>query len=410
MNDFEEHVRPIPIARPIPSTVHLVEDESPEPPVRRRRRRPDDSQQSHGWLHTIASGIEWLFGLVSLMIGLAILAAIPILQILSLGYLLECGGRIARTGSFRAGFIGIRPAARLGGMIFASWLLLLPVRFVADLAHSAAIIDPGGTIAQRWRIGLAFLIGATAFHILTAIANGGKIRHFLSPFNVVFVLRKIAAGGFYQQSRDAVWATLISLRLPYYFKLGFRGFAVAMIWLIVPVTLIAAGRANIALAPVLGVLGGILLAFVVLYLPFLQMRLAQSGRWRAAFELRTIRQDYRKAPWSFSFAFVTTLLFAMPLYLLKIEVVPREAAWLPSLVFILFIYPSRLLTGWALARASRRHEPCHWFFRWTGRIPLLPVAAFYGLVVFFTQYTSWNGLWSLYEQHAFSLPVPFFSL
>jgi len=27
------------------------------------------------------------------------------------------------------------------------------------------------------------------------------------------------------------------------------------------------------------------------------------------------------------------------------------------------------------------------------------------LIVFFTQYTSWNGIWGLYEQHASALPV-----
>ena len=64
----------------------------------------------------------------------------------------------------------------------------------------------------------------------------------------------------------------------------------------------------------------------------------------------------------------------------------------------------------ALGRADRRPTPRHWFFRWTGRLPLLPVALFYVLVVFFTQYTSWNGVWSLYEQHAFLAPVPFFGM
>ena len=29
------------------------------------------------------------------------------------------------------------------------------------------------------------------------------------------------------------------------------------------------------------------------------------------------------------------------------------------------------------------------------------------VIVFFTQYLSWSGVWSLYEQHAFLLPVPF---
>ncbi len=41
---------------------------------------------------------------------------------------------------------------------------------------------------------------------------------------------------------------------------------------------------------------------------------------------------------------------------------------------------------------------------------MLPVAAFYALIVFFTRYSSWYGIWSLYEQHAFLVPVPFLSM
>lgn len=406
MNEFDDPPRAIPIARPVPVVmpVSAIDD---EPPVRRKRKIPTPSL---GPFAAVGSAFEWLVGLAAVLVGLAVLAAIPIVQFLSLGYLLECSGRIARTGSVRAGFIGIRLTARLGGIVFASWLLLLPVRFAADYAHSASIIDPDGPIAQRWRVGLGFLIGLTAFHILAAIANGGKFRHFLSPFNIFFVLKKLAAGGFYAKSRDAVWDTLVSLRLPYYFKLGFKGFVAAMAWLVVPVSLIAVGRATFPGSILIGFLGAFLLAFVAMYLPFLQARVGETGRLGAAFELRAVRQRYRRAPWMFAFAFATTLLFALPLYLLKIEVVPREAAWLPSLVFIAFMVPSRLLVGWALARANRREAPRHWFFRWTGRVPFLPVAAIYVLFVFFAQYTSWNGIWSLYEQHAFSLPVPFFGL
>ncbi|HZT80879.1 MAG TPA: hypothetical protein VFA26_11675, partial [Gemmataceae bacterium] len=50
----------------------------------------------------------WLIGTVSLIVGLAVLSATPVLQFLSLGYLLECSGRMARTGRFRDGFIGQR--------------------------------------------------------------------------------------------------------------------------------------------------------------------------------------------------------------------------------------------------------------------------------------------------------------
>src|SRR5262249_2432434 len=159
-----------------------------------------------------------------------------------------------------------------------------------------------------------------------------------------------------------------------------------------------------------GFLGVLWLGVVLLYLPFLQMRLAMTNRLAGAFELGAVRADFRRAPWAFTFAFVITLLTALPLYLLKIEMVPREAAWLPSLFFVAFIFPARLLTGWAMGRAQRREQPRHWFFRWTGRLPVVPAVAFYVLVVYFTQFTSWNGVWSLYEQHAFLVPVPFFGM
>ena len=70
--------------------------------------------------------IEWLFGLISMVVALATLAAIPGLQFLSLGYMLESSTRVAKSGKIRDGFIGIRTAARLGGAILAIWLLLLP--------------------------------------------------------------------------------------------------------------------------------------------------------------------------------------------------------------------------------------------------------------------------------------------
>ena len=40
----------------------------------------------------------------------------------------------------------------------------------------------------------------------------------------------------------------------------------------------------------------------------------------------------------------------------------------------------------------------------------LPIAGLYVFIVFFTRYTSWYGVWSLFEQHAFLVPVPFLGL
>jgi hypothetical protein len=41
---------------------------------------------------------------------------------------------------------------------------------------------------------------------------------------------------------------------------------------------------------------------------------------------------------------------------------------------------------------------------------VVPVAAAYVAIVYLSQFTAWRGIWSLYEQHAFLLPVPFLGL
>ena len=102
-----------------------------------------------------------------------------------------------------------------------------------------------------------------------------------------------------------------------------------------------------------------------------------------------------------------TLAMAIPLYLLKAELIPREAAWLPALFFVTLMFPARLLVGWAVGRAERREQPRIWISRWAARLAALPVVFIYALLVYFTQFTSWYGAWSLYEQHAFLVPVPF---
>ncbi len=241
----------------------------------------------------VGSALQWLFGFASLFIGLAVLAALPALQFLSLGYLLEAGGRVARTGRLRDGFIGFRIAARLGGVVLGAWLFLWPVRFVSDMARSAEIIDPNGRVAAGWRFGLFVLIGLTFVHIALACARGGKLRYFFWPFNWVWLIRRLFRGGYYTEARDAVWDVFASLRLPYYFWLGFRGFIGAFAWLALPITLLAVGRAHFPAAPLVGFVGALMLAIVLLYLPFLQMRLAATNRLRGAFELASSARRFR---------------------------------------------------------------------------------------------------------------------
>jgi hypothetical protein len=375
--------------------------------------RPTQSRRPGLWgalrrlLWSLSSSFEWCFGAMAMLGFLAALAALPILQFLSLGYLLEAGGRVARTGRLRDGFIGMQLAARAGGLVLGTWLMLLPLRLVSSLWLSAQLIEPEGSIARAWEIGLTVLTVFMLVHIGMAWACGGKLRHFFFPFaNPIRIAVRLWRGEFWSEARDAVWDFGAALRLPYYFWLGWRGFWGAFLWLAGPITLLAIGRK----IPPLGFLGGVALLVVLLYVPFLQLHFVTQNRFRAFLEIGAVRQRFRRAPLAFAFAFFITLLFAVPLYLLKIEIVPREAAWLPSLVFIAFIFPARLLSGWAFGRALRRERPRNWFFRWTARLLMLLATLLYVVIVYFTQFTSWDGIWSLYEQHAFLLPVPFLGL
>jgi hypothetical protein len=354
--------------------------------------------------------LEWVFGTLTLVVGLAVLATIPILQLLSLGYLLEVSGRVARTGSLREGFVGIRKAARLGRIAVGVTVLMIPLWLASSMLASARWIDPASRASRGWAIGLVVLSVVVLVQIATACLRGGRIRHFFWP-RPIHSLRLALAPGAYGRARDAVWDFFVGLRLPYYFWLGLRGFVGAVAWLVVPVSMLAAAsQLRPGIGGLLGVVGGAMLGLVLVHLPFLQARFAADGRLRAMFQVRVIRKLFARAPLAFLAALLFTLALALPLYLLKIEIVPREAAWLPSLLFVVSIFPARLLTGWAVGRANRRRMPRSWFWRWPSSLAMLPVVLLYVVIVYFTQYLSWYGVWSLYEQHAFLVPAPFLGM
>ena len=219
-----------------------------EAPLHGRRLRVTAGKVASG----AGSAIGWIFGVVSLILGLSILAALPILQLLSLGYLLESSARVAKSGRLRDGFIGVRTAGRTGGMAIGVCLSLIPLWLVDSYARSAAVIDPGGSVEWTWRLAAVIVWGLTCLHLLAAFARDGRLRRFLWPFgNPIWLYRRLRQGGLYAASRDGFWDFTARLRLPYYFRLGLVGFLGTLAWLALPSLLLAAsGR-----FPLLGVLG-----------------------------------------------------------------------------------------------------------------------------------------------------------
>lgn len=361
-------------------------------------------------LPAIGRAFDAGLGFATLVPALAVISAIPILNLLSLGYLLEVSGRIARSGRIRDGWVGLPGFAAFGKIVVMAWVASLPVRLVHSFWKDAELIAPGSANAITLRALLVTLILLLALHLGHAILRGGKLRHFLWPAPWSFLR---SAG-----TSEMAWPPWVStavtrfrkLRLVYFFRLGALGFAGAALWLACPVLIlmVATGFRNPGISFAISLLGALLLGSVVLYLPLLQTRFARSGRFGEFLDPHAARDSFRKAPLAFWIALTCTLLFALPLYVLKIELAPGEMAWLPNLVFILLIFPARLLLGWALSRAERRDLHRSGCSRWAARLAALPVVAVYVFFVWFAQYLSWHGALSLLEQHAFLVPAPLF--
>jgi len=341
---------------------------------------------------------------------LSVFAIFPVLNLISLGYLMKASGEVVRTGRWRDGCLGFRAASRFGGILLGLWFSCWPIRFCIDLARDAALMRPDLRPPAIWNWVIPLGLVLTTGHILWALARGGKLRHFVWPAPYRFI-RWVVHPTAYPLPAFAWRAWLQRVPVLSFLKLGFFGFLAAVIWLSLPVGIVFwAGQLEKDPGILVSLLGGGLLGVVAVYLPFLQTRYAADPNWKHLFKLGPVRQGFQRAPFSFVMALLVTLLFSIPLYLLKIELAPRELAWLPSLVFVVFIFPARIVCGWAMHRAQKKEHRAHFVWRWVGRLGIVGVGFAYGLFVLLTQFLSWHGTWSLLEQHAFMVPAPWLSL
>lgn len=427
---------------------------------------PVDSENSPGvrpvswvfrvfaWFARLASH---LFGIASIIFLLAVAASIPIVQFLSFGYLLEVSGRLARQQPVRDVMIGLDKATKLGSLVLGTWLTLLPIRFVSELWHEAYLIDAASPQTQGMRIFQVILIGLAVLHIAASWMCGGKLRYFfwpiVAPFSFgVWIARKIAGwkvlrgllsvttgwisphlvddicnaqsisdwflpaicykrireGKLYTRSRDAVWNFVASLNLKYYFLLGFKGFLGSFAWLFFPTMLLVVASSTKDGAAILSGLFGVLFAIpIFMMLPFLQAHFARDGKLKRFSEVRAVFKNFGRAPLAHFIALLITLVLALPLFFLKIEEIPHELLWTLSLVFIVFSWPARISLGWAYRRGAKSERLSRWWIRIPCFLLAAPVALAFVLILTLTRYVSWYGAISLYENHVFLLPAPF---
>ncbi len=356
--------------------------------------------------------VVWLvrsaFGLLCLLLMLAAISAVPIVNFLALGYLLEAQARVIRTGKIRHGFPLIALAPRLGTIAFGIGLWLLPVWMLGSRASDAQLIDPASSSAKSLPVVTLVISSMIAVHICLALARGGRLGCFFRPIkNIRWIWAENHRGGYFERADHHIRAFITALRLKHHFMLGLRGFAGAFVLLIVPTALFTAVRTSGGPSMLIMILGGLLLLILFAWIPFLQARFAVENRWGAMFELREIRQLFCRTPLSWLFAVLVVFVTAIPPYLLKAVDYSPDARWLGTLVFIATIYPGRMITAWAYGRASRKEGPAWFGLRWLSRAVMLPLLFAYVVVLFLTQYVTAQGRADMFFHHAFMLPVPF---
>ncbi|MCA9066623.1 MAG: hypothetical protein KDA96_26330 [Planctomycetaceae bacterium] len=371
--------------------------------------------QFPGLRHPIRSTL-WLVysvvGLAGVILVLSLLAAVPGLNLLAMGYIVDAQKRVARTGKLRDGFPLREIAPRLGTIILGSLIVLLPVRLLAALAGNAMIVRAGTDVSSTGLVtGLRLLQFLTAVHLLLAIGRGGSLSCFLRPLkNLRWMIRRVTSGRYPIILQNRLDQVIAILQPRYHFLLGLKSIAGAVAWLIIPTALLVAYSAPNRTNPLFGVLsfvGVITMIPVGAWLPMLQVHQGVSGRFVSIFDYRTARRIIRNAPISWAVSTLVLYALTIPLYLPKVFEIPADAFFLITPFFILLMYPARILIAWSYHKGMRSEEP-RWFgLRWGFRLLMLPLLLIYAAFLFATPAISELGKSAPLQNHAYLSPVPY---
>ncbi len=405
----------------------------------------------------LRAGIDNLVGYGTLALAIAVVSNIPLLQLASFGFLLDVSGRVARSGRLRDGFAGIKAAAVAGRGLLGTAICLVPSLLIGQYWYAAYLIDPTSPQTKALRIVQLSVALFTFLHIVTAWFCGGRFRYFVWPllapvtlsiwvmhnatasrwvhplirvlsypfskslaaellhvpdlknwFLPAIVWDRLRTRRFWSGAADGLWNFFAQIPMLRLFGLGLIGFLGSFVWLLLPTVLMIAGTSRATGgAALLSIVGALLSTIVFSFLLLMQTEFAASGDWRDFFRFHLVWRRLRSAPIWHVIAVLLTLVLALPLFLLKIEEIPNELKWSLSLVFVLTGWLSRVMLGWANARARKAPSVRRWWWGVPVSSLILPLSFAFVIILFFTRYISWHGVWSLLENPVFLLPAPF---
>lgn len=368
-------------------------------------------------LGALAWILQTLLGFVCLVALLVIAASIPLVNLIAMGYLMVIQARVARSGKLRSAFFLIPAARRLGGIVLAVWLWILPIAFLAQATSDAWVLAPGTTSTWLWTVALIASSLIISVHLLLAMACGGGWWRFARPISNIRRLRaRVRAGGYRSAASDAACEYVGSFELLRMIRLGLLGFVAAYLWLTLPMlmfTTLDDVTNSMQVARFIG--GSIVLTIALPWIPMLLVHVAVAERPKAVLELGSAIRLALQSP--FRWLISTVVLMAcgtLPLLytaLVKNQLPPHTARWDLMLVFLVTAVPARVLIGWVYHHATQKDEK-QW--SWWGRLwQLLNVTLMLigsACYVYFLNLAANDGLLgrqALWQLHTVLLPFPF---
>lgn len=425
-----------------PDSSHTLLGPGPFPGVRKPFR-------SLWWLVQVLLGVGFLLPL------LAALAAIPGLNLLSLGMMIDAEASVGRSGRFRDGFPLLAISSRVGLIGLMVFLLLLPIFGAASMAEGQQVVaQASGLQMSGWRIATILLQVVVFVMLLLAITNGGSFGSFFWPLNrpvttasvigvgltVLLILLSGALNPGLPLIMFVLWILKVthrnykSLRLGirtgtytaavnywshrflevfrpwHHLTLAIKASLGALCWLVLPTLLLgyasSSPHQNQGAAVLVSLVGGLLMIPVAAWLPLLQCHQAAEERFAAIFEVRTARKIIARVPVRWAVATILMYGLAVPLYLSKVVLPPADAAWLFTPLFIIVIFPTRILMGWVYGTGLQKRQLSRPIIRFPMKLFMIPLLGLYSGILFVLPLTSEAGPRAMLENHAFLLPVP----
>ncbi|GEM_PF-2292970 len=349
------------------------------------------------------SATRFLGGLFGVGFVVAWLSTIPLLQIASLGFLVEATRRVSISGRLRDGIVGREKGWLVAKLMAGVALSLVPLNIASTIRYDAWLISPTSDQYANLRVIESILFVATILHLLGAGLCGGKLRHFVWPillpwylasglakrvlrlswfryavqqtigrlfpktvenyyhlqrlsewFVPAVLLSHLRKGTLLSVASERFWDFVFSLRIGHYLKQGLVAFLGMVVWFAGPTLwlLIATRSAAAGAQGVCFFLGLVHLFLVLSYFPLVHSRYCQTLDWRAYYQWRIAGRRFQYSPLRISVALLFSILLSSPLWLTRIAMIPYELWWVLSAVYVAMLWPTWTLWGWAWHHAS----------------------------------------------------------